>query len=159
MAGLPCKSFKVALCRPAWALSLPAKLSEVHIEVLICQSVCLYMVNTVRFPWGIFLWWIFTSLMSKRWCKKSHCGEFPGNCVFTLVRGRRPTQKKDGDGDEKSKAWKTHPAEVHEKRKEVVIVIIFSPVLFPPFFGPCKVLLFVVVFLPSCCSPLVLSFS
>lgn len=45
-------------------------------------------------------------------------------CFHTGER-REVKQKKDGGEDEKNEAWKTHPAWIHERRKEAAIVIIF----------------------------------
>lgn len=95
---------------------------------MICEAVWLRGEATAWFREETASKWTFKSLMSEIRVKSPVVGKkFPVYVHTGERRGR--TQKKDGDEDEKSCAWKTHPAEVHKKRKEAVIVIIF-PLLF-----------------------------
>lgn len=111
--------------------------NEAHVRSLICESVCLCVVKYSQLPGGVRLQWAFKSLMSKRCVKKSHCGK-SFLCIFTLVRGEDEHKRRMEMRMKSSEAWKTHPARVHEKRKEAGVVIIFSPVFFSPLLGPRK---------------------
>ena len=125
--------------------------SEVPVRSLICQSVCLYVVNWSPIPCRNTAPANIQIPNEQKMCEKSHCGK-SFLCIFTLVR-REEGDKRRMEMRMKRARHERHILQEFVKRgRRLWLLLFLSPVFFSPFLDLTKSSsdIFVILFLHSC---------